>query len=116
MGSPLSPVMANFFMEEFEKKALATSTLKPGFWLRYVDDTLNSWAHDLENLHRFLKHIGSLHPSIKFALKMQKEDKTIPFLDLLLIIQEDGSLGHVRCIENQHTRTGICTIIHFTIS
>ena len=55
-------------MEEFEKKALATSTLKPGFWFRYVDDTLSSWAHGLENLHRFLEHINSLHPSIKFTL------------------------------------------------
>ena len=36
MGSPLSPVMANLFMEEFEKKALATATLKPGFWFRYA--------------------------------------------------------------------------------
>jgi hypothetical protein len=36
MGSPLSPVMANLFMEEFEKKALAAATLKPGFWFRYV--------------------------------------------------------------------------------
>ncbi len=43
MGSrPLSPVMANLFMEEFEKNALATATLKPGFWFRYVDDTLSS--------------------------------------------------------------------------
>ena len=81
-------------MEEFEKKALATSTLKPGLWFRYVDDTLSSWAHGLENLHRFLEHINSLHPSIKFTLEMQKEDKTIPFLDVLFIIQEDGSLGH----------------------
>ena len=59
MGSPLSPAMANLIMEEFEKKALATSTLKPGFWFRYVDDTLSSWAHGLENLHRFLEHINS---------------------------------------------------------
>jgi hypothetical protein len=29
MGSPLSPVMANFFMEEFEKNALNQATLKP---------------------------------------------------------------------------------------
>ena len=36
MGSPLSPVMANLFMEEFEKKALTTSTLKPRFWFRYT--------------------------------------------------------------------------------
>ena len=82
-------------MEEFEKKALATSTLKPGFWFRYVDDTSSSWAHDLEKLHRFLEHINSLHPCIKFTLEMQKEDKTIPFLDVLSIIQEDGSLYKV---------------------
>ena len=39
MGIPLSPVMANLFIEEFEKKALVTSTLKLGFWFRYVDET-----------------------------------------------------------------------------
>ena len=33
------------FMEEFEKEALATSTLKPGFWFRYVDDTLSIAGH-----------------------------------------------------------------------
>ena len=70
MGSPLSPVMANLF--------------------RYVDDTLSSWAHGLENLHRFLEHINSLHPSIKFTLEMEKEDKSIPFLNVLLLIQEDS--------------------------
>ena len=31
-----------------------------------------------------------------------------------LVIQEDGHLD-IRCIESQHTQTGICTIIHFTI-
>ena len=30
MGSPLSPVITNLFMEEFEKKTLATATLKLG--------------------------------------------------------------------------------------
>ena len=104
MGSPLSPVMTNLFMEEFEKKALATSTLKSRFWFRYVDDTLSSsWAHGLENLHRYLEHINSLHPFIKFTLEMQKEDKTIPFLDVLLIIQEDGSLGHKVYRKPTHT-------------
>ena len=95
MGSPLSPVIANLFIEKFEKrKALATATLRPGFWFRYIDSTLSSWGHGLKNLHRFLEHINSLHPSIKFTLGMQNEDKTIPFLDVLLIEQEDGSLEH----------------------
>ena len=30
MGCPLSPVIANLLIEEFENKAPATATLKPG--------------------------------------------------------------------------------------
>ena len=71
--------------------------------LGYVDDTLSNWAHGLENPHRFLEHINSLHPSIKLTLEMQKEDKTIPLLDVLLIIQEDGSLGHKMYRKPTHT-------------
>ena len=34
---------------------------------------------------------------------MQKEDKTIPFLDVMLVIQEDGSLGHKVYRKPTHT-------------
>ncbi len=103
MGSPLSPVMANLFMEEFEKNTLDTATLKLGFWFRYVDDTLSSWCHGLDNLQRFLDHINSLHPSIKFTYEVQKDDKTIPFLDVLFTIHEDGSLRHKVYRKPTHT-------------
>jgi hypothetical protein len=114
MGSPFLPVMANLFMEEFENKALATATLKPGFWFRYVDDTLSSWSYGLDNLQKFLDNINSSHPSIKFTFEVQKDDKTIPFLDVLFTIHDDGSLD-IRFIGNQHTQTGICITIHFII-
>jgi retron-type reverse transcriptase len=39
MGSPLSLVIANLFMEYFEKKAIGQATYKPVCWFRYVDDT-----------------------------------------------------------------------------
>ncbi|XP_046406218.1 uncharacterized protein LOC124171124 [Ischnura elegans] len=39
MGSPLSPVMANLFMEDFEAKAIETYQKKPKLWLRAFQPT-----------------------------------------------------------------------------
>ena len=44
MGSPLSPIFANPFMEEFEQ-ALTTFGLSSKLRLRYVDDTFVLWPH-----------------------------------------------------------------------
>ena len=38
MGSPLSPVLANLYIEYFKEMALGSTSLKPSMWLRYVDD------------------------------------------------------------------------------
>jgi len=45
MGSPLSPVIASFFMEDYEQKVLEQVTYKPVCWFQYVDDTfiMASW-------------------------------------------------------------------------
>ena len=42
MGSPVSPVIANFFMEWLEQHAIITAsiTCKPKFWKRYKDDVM----------------------------------------------------------------------------
>ena len=34
MGSPLSPVVANLFMEDFESKALSSACFLPKLWMR----------------------------------------------------------------------------------
>ena len=39
MGSPFSPVVANLYMEAFERSAIGSFPLKPKWWKRFVDDT-----------------------------------------------------------------------------
>ena len=38
MGSPISPIVANLYMEHFERKTLKSATNPPGRY-RFVDDT-----------------------------------------------------------------------------
>ncbi|GJQ78954.1 hypothetical protein Trydic_g120 [Trypoxylus dichotomus] len=47
MGS-LAPVIANFYMEFLESRALDTAVQKPLCWYRYVDDTFVVWRHSIK--------------------------------------------------------------------
>ena len=89
MGSPISPLVANLFMEEIEVQAISTSTTPPTLWKRFVDDTFTIIK---KNRDRFLQHLNSIHPKIKFTCEEVREDGSMPFLDILVTPEEDGSL------------------------
>ena len=81
MGSPLSPVVANLYMETFEEKAIQASELKPKKWIRYVDDILVIWPHGEDTLDGFLDHLNAQNEAIQFT--MEKENKReLAFLDV----------------------------------
>jgi hypothetical protein len=50
MGSPLSPVIANFYMKDYEKAALESAPPKLRCWFRYLDDTFVFWQHNPDKL------------------------------------------------------------------
>lgn len=83
MGSPLSPVVANLFMEDFESKALNSSRLLPKHWRRYVDDTNVIWPHGQEELDLFFNHLNNQSSTIKFTME-QEVDGCLSFLDILI--------------------------------
>ena len=92
MGSPISPVLADIFMEEFEQTAIATADHRPKIWLRYVDDTFVIWEHGQENLQLFLDHLNGLHSNIQFTMEQEKNG-SISFLDVEVTRREDGGLA-----------------------
>ena len=83
MGSPLSPTVANIFMEDFENTAIATFHLQPKIWKRYVDDTFVIMPHNNSSLQEFLSHINGLHDRIKFTMEIENNN-SFAFLDVLV--------------------------------
>ena len=86
MGSPLSPIGCNIFMEWLENKSITTApiTCRPRFWRRYMDDVLEIVRKgEVDNL---TEHLNKVDPtnSIKFTYE-EEQDGAIPFLDTLII-------------------------------
>lgn len=83
MGSPLSPVIANIFMEEFELKAISTANHPPKFWGRYVDDTATITKKS--HVQALFQHINEQHHSISFTIEEEDEEGALPVLDVKMI-------------------------------
>ncbi|KAI8496644.1 hypothetical protein Bbelb_252990 [Branchiostoma belcheri] len=90
MGSPVSPIVVNLYMEKFENKALSTfNDTPPANWFRYVDDT---WCRLKKRVAAdFFDHINQIDDNIKFTQE-PSHDNMLPFLDTKTIVEEDGNL------------------------
>ena len=83
MGSPISPVICNIFMEYFESELLPSIITNDFTWHRYVDDVFALVPNDID-LNQFLQRLNSLQQSIKFKIEVEQDSK-LPFLDTLCI-------------------------------
>ena len=104
MGSPLNPIVANIFMENFEKEALETAPHPPSLWKRFVDDTFV--ILEAQHKDQFFHHINSLDENIKFTAETTKADGSIPFLDMLVTPQVMEACKP-KCTESPLTQTNI---------
>ena len=102
MGSPVAPVIANIWMEHFEEKALATGPDLIRLWLRYVDDIFCIIRGTRQEADIYLHHLNSIHPKMVFTYEMET-DRSLPFLDIKLMVRPNGSLAHTVYRKPTHT-------------
>jgi len=98
MGSPVSAVIANLYMEESEERAIATATYKPKIWKRYVDDTFTILGKDY--VDGFLQHLQTVN-SLLFVL-LWKSRKITLFLFSTRSFKAIKRSSHNQCLQKAH--------------
>ena len=63
MGLPVSPIVCNIYMEDFEQRALAKATYPPRWVKRYVDDTYTVLKKD--QAETFTEYLNTIDDDIK---------------------------------------------------
>ena len=94
MGSPVSPILANLFMENQEQLALSNcpEEMKPSFWYRYVDDICESVDKDqTDNLTEYLNTVDTTN-NIKYT-KEEMENNKLPMLEEAIEIHRHQTMN-----------------------
>ena len=67
MDSPISPLIANLSMEEFEVRTLNSCSHPLSLWLRFVDGTFV--INKAEHRQLLLQHINNQDPHMQFTIE-----------------------------------------------
>jgi len=103
MGSPLGPLFANIFMDDFENKHMNELKAKGvKSWYRYVDDIFATIDNQYDE-NTILSFLNNQHKNIKFTIEME-EKNTLPFLDTRVI---RSRTGYSTTIYRKHTFSGV---------
>ena len=119
MGSPVSTVIANLYMEDFEEQALTSMPTTPKIWKRYVDDTFTILKQN--DVKDFLQHLNTQRLTIRFIMDTEN-DNTIPFLDTLVIKDSEGRFttsiyrkpmhnDQYLCYGSHHSHSVKCSVV-----
>ncbi|XP_069984619.1 uncharacterized protein [Penaeus vannamei] len=86
MGSPLSAVLVQLFMESLVSDHYHNNVV----WLRYVDD-IHAVVPTRTNPPDLLHRLNAVHPSIQFTTEEERDEK-LPFLDTMIHRKPDGPI------------------------
>ena len=90
MGSCISPVVANIFMEHIERQALTTFREPPRIWLRYIDDAFCIIKSSV--IDDFYHHVNSIFPilSSHWNWRITAIKRFWMFVSTVLLIANSG--------------------------
>ena len=90
MGSPLAPILANWFVAGIEHKIMDDpkhDPYKPVVYKRYVDDIFAVFRSTTDR-DKFFGVLNGTHPNLKFTMETTSPD--LPFLDVSVSIKDSA--------------------------
>lgn len=115
MGSPVSSVVANLFMEAFEEEALRTAKergVAPKMWDRYVDDVFA--LSKRQHVTSMLNILNAQDEQIRFTSEEESENR-LPFLDVT-VGRREGNLTTSVYRKGTHTNRVLSFDSHHPLS
>ena len=91
MGSPVSPLVANLYLEDLKARVVSSYTHPSRFWDCYVDGELNDWVHRVDVVSKWVFMV--LIDDHKRTTEREKDDK-LPMLHVVVTCSM-GSLPSV---------------------
>lgn len=107
MGSPLGPILADFFMLMLERKLNRDISQLP-YYKRYVDDILVFGSSKIQ-VERLVDKLNSAHANLKVTCEFESDGR-IPYLDILISRRDSGLIK--RSVYRKPTWSG--QYLHFT--
>ena len=101
MGSPISPIFAEFFMQYLEESIILNDS-RIAIWKRYVDDIFTALKED--DVNDILLKLNSFSNPIKFTVEIESAN-TLNYLDASLIHNESGTIS--KKVYRKPTHSGI---------
>ncbi|XP_073448827.1 uncharacterized protein [Aquarana catesbeiana] len=115
MGTSCAPSYANLYLGGWERTLFSSEGASMYLrhillWRRCIDDVLLIWTGSTNLLSDFMEFLSQNNFNLKFTI--QSDAISIPFLDLRLVLKEDGSVFSTL----YRKETAGNTILHFSSS